>query len=569
MRYFALATDYDGTLARDGAVSAEIIASLEKARSAGKKLILVTGREMPDLRRVFEPLKLFDRIVAENGALLYNPETGESRALAAAPPPSFAEELRRRGVDDMSVGEVIVATWLPFKETVLDVIAESGLELQVIFNKGAVMVLPSGVNKITGLTAALEELRLSIHNVVGIGDGENDHAFLTQCECGVATSNAIPALQEAVDLVTRNSHGEGVKEIIQAMLDDDLQTLTQRVTRHDIVIGKAGDQTVPLADRDGNVLVCGQSGSGKSTLVTGLLEQWIETKYQVCLFDPEGDYGNVDGCLPVGDERVAPSANQLSEHLCAPLPSVSANLIAVPMGDRPPLFASLLSAVDAEQRETGRPHRIIVDEAHHLFPDKSSPSNAQWAAMNGNAVLVTVHPEHVSPVALESVSVVIAVGAEAHKRIEEFCAAVGTAVPEMPDTDLAPGHVMVWFRHRGELFGDVAIRRPKSEHHRHRRKYAHGELDEQHSFYFRGPEQKLNLRAQNLSMFAQIAEGVDDETWLFHLRNGDYSRWLEAHLTDPPLIEEIKAAEANRDLDAAATRKVILGAIEEKYTGAE
>ena len=48
----------------------------------------------------------------------------------------------------------------------------------MIFNKGAVMILPSGVNKATGLAAALEELGLSPHNVVGVGDAENDHAFL-------------------------------------------------------------------------------------------------------------------------------------------------------------------------------------------------------------------------------------------------------------------------------------------------------------------------------------------------------------------------------------------------------
>jgi HAD superfamily hydrolase (TIGR01484 family) len=87
---------------------------------------------------------------------------------------------------------VIVATWTPHEQVVLDTIRALGLELQVIFNKGAVMVLPSGVNKAFGLRAALAELALSAHNTVAIGDAENDHALLAECELGVAVDNALP-----------------------------------------------------------------------------------------------------------------------------------------------------------------------------------------------------------------------------------------------------------------------------------------------------------------------------------------------------------------------------------------
>ena len=106
------------------------------------------------------------------------------------------------------------------KTTVLEVIRDHGLELQVIFNKGAVMVLPSGVNKATGLSAALAELGLSPHNAVGVGDAENDHAFLKLCECAVAVANALPSLKEQADLVTRGDHGAGVVELIDRMLAD-------------------------------------------------------------------------------------------------------------------------------------------------------------------------------------------------------------------------------------------------------------------------------------------------------------------------------------------------------------
>src|SRR5436190_14898916 len=225
MRYHALACDYDGTIAWDSVVSERTIEALIDVKHSGRKLILVTGRELDDLTKVFPRLDLFDRVVAENGALLYRPATREERPLAERPPEEFVRELIHRGAERVSVGRVIVATWRPHETTAVQVIRDFGLELQVIFNKGAVMILPSGVNKATGLTAALHELGLSPHNVVGVGDAENDHAFLALSECGVAVENALDTLKERVDWVTSESHGDGSTELIQAMIATDLEHL--------------------------------------------------------------------------------------------------------------------------------------------------------------------------------------------------------------------------------------------------------------------------------------------------------------------------------------------------------
>src|SRR5207302_10504290 len=168
-------------------------------------------RELDDLIKVFPRLDLFDRVVAENGALLYRPATREERPLSERPPDQFWQELIKRGAERVSVGRVIVATWRPHETTAIELIRDFGLELQVIFNKGAVMILPSGVNKATGLNVALGELGLSPHNVVGVGDAENDHAFLALCECSVAVSNALDMVKQRVDWVTEASHGGGVQ----------------------------------------------------------------------------------------------------------------------------------------------------------------------------------------------------------------------------------------------------------------------------------------------------------------------------------------------------------------------
>ena len=225
MHYLALATDYDGTLASDGRVNEETLAALDHLRDSGRKLILVTGRHLDDLLNVFPEINLCEWVVVENGALLYRPATREEKPLGAPPPEEFVKALQQRGVDPLAVGRVIVATWHPHENTVLDVIRDLGLEYQVIFNKGAVMVLPSGVNKASGLSAVLKELGLSPHNTVAIGDAENDHAFLDFCGCGVAVANALPMLKERADFVTKGDRGAGVVELINQLLASDLAEL--------------------------------------------------------------------------------------------------------------------------------------------------------------------------------------------------------------------------------------------------------------------------------------------------------------------------------------------------------
>jgi hydroxymethylpyrimidine pyrophosphatase-like HAD family hydrolase len=232
VRYLALAVDYDGTLAHHGRVDEPTLAALGRLLASGRKLIMVTGRRIDDLAGVFEHQEWFEWIVAENGAILYKPSTRQSLRIAEPPPPKFVDELRRRGVAPIDVGEVIVATWQPHEAQVLEAIRDLGLELQIIFNKGAVMVLPGGINKAVGLSAALVQMQLSPHNVVAVGDAENDHAFLSVAECSVAVANALDSVKKQADLVTAGDHGRGVTELIDKLVADDLKELEPRLTRH-------------------------------------------------------------------------------------------------------------------------------------------------------------------------------------------------------------------------------------------------------------------------------------------------------------------------------------------------
>ncbi len=218
----ALATDFDGTLAHDGLVQQSVYDAVALAREKGIKVILVTGRELRDFEAMQLDLRVFDHVVAENGAVLYEPHTGVQTLLAPAPSKELVEMLKAHGVTSMSVGLTVIATWAPHEIVAIECIKALGLELTITFNKGAVMILPTGVNKASGLTAALKVLGISPADVVGVGDAENDHAFLTLCGCAVAVHNALPSLKERAHFVTQGKAGEGVVELIGVMVSGDL-----------------------------------------------------------------------------------------------------------------------------------------------------------------------------------------------------------------------------------------------------------------------------------------------------------------------------------------------------------
>ena len=233
MKYLALASDYDGTLAHDGHVTDDTLAAIERLKATGRKFILVTGRELPELQKTFPRLDICDIVVVENGALLYWPAEDREEVLGEPPPQAFIAEMVRREVKPFSCGRCIFATWKPHDAAVLKTIQELGIGYQVILNKGAVMVLPSGINKATGLAEALKRTEISPRNIVAVGDAENDHAFLDFCGVSVAVSNALPSLKEKCDIVTDSDHGRGVEELIAKIIADDLQSLHSRRQRHE------------------------------------------------------------------------------------------------------------------------------------------------------------------------------------------------------------------------------------------------------------------------------------------------------------------------------------------------
>lgn len=566
MNFLALATDYDGTLAYDGHVRESTISALEELCQSGRKLLLVTGRELDQILEIFPRHDLFEWIVAENGGVLYCPRTRESRLLTEPVPESFPEELRRRGVDDLSVGSAILATWRPHACTVLEVLRDLGLDRQIIFNKDAVMVLPTGVNKASGLTVALNEMKISHHNVVAVGDAENDLAMLAQCECGVAVENALEAVKQKADFVTKADHGAGVEELIQDLLRDDLFDRLSSGVRRRLLLGTARDepkQKVWLPSLGQSVLVAGPSGSGKSTSVTGLLERLAKSSYQFCILDPEADYENFEAAINLGNPHYVPSANEVLA-LLERMHSAVVNLLGVSLEGRPQVASELLRKFQDLRAAKGRPHWFVIDEAHHIFPSDVPAGTSVLAEPPKGSLLITVHPGHVRKEALASMDIVIAVGKEPHETIREYCRTLGVGEPELQPVTLERGEVLVWFRQEAGLPFVVAAEPGRSEHKRHLRKYAEGDLGVG-SFVFRGPEGRLNLVAQNLNTFVMMAEGVDDETWCHHLRSGEFSEWFRWIVKDEALADQVRSVEGE-DGSAEETRKSVVAAIRARYT---
>lgn len=566
MRFAAVAVDYDGTLATEGLVQAPAVGALEQLVASGRQCILVTGRMLRELLPLFPQAELCARIVAENGAVLYRPSTREQRLLAPQASPALAHALKAKGVMPLDVGDSIIATVRPHEVTVMEAIRDLGLEHQVIFNRESVMILPPGINKASGLKAALDELKLSPHNVVGIGDSENDHALFQASELAVAVNSAVPTLRDAADWVTMRPNGAGTAEAMLALVADDMATQAKRLTRHRVTLGSSREGvSYTVSPVEENLLIAGTSGSGKSTLAHGILEQLIDKGYQTCVIDPEGDYQSIEKMIMFGNSQRGPTVAEVLTAMDNPSTQVIVNLVGLPLQDRPSFFFELLPQLQERRDRTGRPHRVVVDETHHLLPTKWRPTVASMRDLKG-MLFVTVHPDQLSPHVLDTVDIAVALGERPSSTLQAVANHKGVSLPPISNAELKPGEAVVWRVAAGQSPETFMMTVSRMERRRHRRKYAEGELPPERSFYFRGPEGKLNLRAQNLIMFRQLADGVDDETWLHHLRNGDYSHWMETAIKDRSLAQVIHEVEDMPDVSAHDSRQRVASAIEERYT---
>jgi hydroxymethylpyrimidine pyrophosphatase-like HAD family hydrolase len=232
MRYKALVSDYDLTLVSRDHLDAATIIALRRLKASGRRLVLDTGRTLPwaygdhgITRR--EVALLFDRVVGENGAVMWDPRTDKVTMLGNPPSPEFIKRLSDAGCNDVTIGWASVHVPVAHRATAARIVRELGLSLHAIAGTDHDVYVDAGVDKASGMRIALAELGLQPSDAVTIGDGDNDVAMLDRrhsgAGLGIAMDNGTPRAKAAADLVTSGGPGEGVRRVIDAMIGHDLQ----------------------------------------------------------------------------------------------------------------------------------------------------------------------------------------------------------------------------------------------------------------------------------------------------------------------------------------------------------
>lgn len=553
MKFAALALDYDGTIAVNGVLDRAVRDAIGEARRRGIVVILVTGRRLSELHAVGGDLNCFDVLVAENGAVLEFPASGRHVLLGHAPSPVFLRELERRSIP-VAAGESVVEADAKWAGPILEVIRSLEQPLILAFNRGRLMVLPQAIGKSTGLRQALLAHRISIHNTIGIGDAENDHDLLDACEVGVAVGWGSAALRAVADEVIGGTGPGAVADYIQRASEQPRLSARQMGRRH-LILGRQSDGAeVSLAVRGRTILIAGEPGTGKSWLAGLLCEQSILQGYCLCVIDPEGDYRTLEalpGVITLGGDDPPPQARELVRALRHPDVSVVVDLSKVAHAEKREYVRTLLQMLMTLRRNTGLPHKILVDEAHYFL---AGPDASRFVDLElGSYIFITYRlsslpaPVRAIPDAVVMVTRETDPGeAKTLLAMCRPCAGVSTGMfgaLQSTEAALLPG--------AEEAQGQVRRFRlaPRlTAHVRHQTKYLDMPVFDTQAFVFTG-DGTSGARARTLKEFIGLLAALPADRLVGHLKRRDFSRWIEHVFRDAPLAAHLRTIEAAVESD--------------------
>jgi hydroxymethylpyrimidine pyrophosphatase-like HAD family hydrolase len=549
LKFGILALDYDGTIARDGLLDPDVRAAIREIRATGIVVVLVTGRTLSDLRGLMGDLRLFDSIVAENGSVVTFPNSGRSTVLGQSPIRVFIDEVARRGIE-ISTGECVIEADARFAQQMLTVIRELEVPLVMLFNRGRLMVLPQATSKATGLRHALRTLRLSEHNAIAIGDAENDHQLLEACEIGLAVEWGSSALKAAADGVLKGAAPSDVADYIRRVAREP-RLSPRHAGRRRLLLGTADNgESVSLAVRGRNVLIAGDSQTGKSWVAGLLCEQLILQHYCVCVVDAEGDYRTLEalpGVVVLGGDDPPPQVRDITRALRYPDVSVVLDLSKMRLKDKNEYVKSLLSLLISIRRETGVPHRIVVDEAHY-FLHNAGVTRLLDLELAGYT-LITYQVSSINPKILATTEAIIVTRESDPREVR--------ALRSMQGGDHTEAE---WETILNNLAINEAVLLPKTEeacgslcrfhvaprltaHVRHQHKYLDMPLPEGRGFVFVQNGVPTGRRARTLKEFAAILAVTPAASLDAHLRKHDFSRWIAGVFRDYSLADQFQQAE--------------------------
>lgn len=564
-----IACDFDGTGAADGHPAPELHAALAAARAHGIVTLLATGRVLEDVQRACEELSPFDAIVAENGAIVFLCGLGRTIQIGNPPPEHFLGELRAQGVP-FHTGAVIVGTWEQHAYKVLELIRRFGIDAQLVFNRAALMVLPSGITKAVGIRRALDELGRSERNLIAFGDAENDIPMLMAAEVGVAARDSVPAVASLCDESLSQPGGAGVAAYIRKLLEHGGVMPTPN--RRAVLLGKkSGGHLVTVPNSNTNIVISGDPRSGKSWIAGLFAEQLIGEGYRICIVDPEGDFaqmGQRPKVVAFGHEFPLPSPAATARLLSNEELSVILTLSSLTPGGQLNYVDQLLAALHETRKSTGCPHWVLIDEAHYFF-QADSPCLKYLSSLTGNFCLVTYRPS------LLASEVYGAIGAHivTSTKVEEERYFITKLLQShnhmrMPVHDALDclelpraGLLMVnSSKNPWQVFTPVER---FTVHAHHARKYADTRLPADKAFRF------LNASdvpaAHNMMEFYRAVQALPQPSLRHHLLAGDFSRWVGEVLGDQQLAKGLRKLERTTPAGATPDRAEILAHIEDHY----
>ncbi|MDY7079664.1 MAG: HAD hydrolase family protein [Chloroflexota bacterium] len=414
-----LACDLDGTLAENGQIAAETWGMLRHVRSdaAGIAIIFVTSHTLDSYVAGGPYADLCEAIVAENGAVVYFPR----RDTVTLPFGSLSSAvLRRLNCLDVPLeqGQAIAATHVPHDEAILEALREAGGGAVVEYNQGAVMVLPPGATKGTGLRYALRELGYSPRNVVAYGDAENDRSLFEMVEFAVTASSAPPDVQSLADVVLPQVDGTSM-QVLQILMADLLAGCVpdyQPRPNRRILLGHRTSEASVYLDSfvlmNSSLGIFGASGDDehwdKSWLAGLLAEELLRQGYQVCVIDPKGDYralgASPHSLLLGGPETWLPSVADVADFCESGRVSLVLDLSVYTVAERAAYVLDLLSALRDLRARLGRPHWFLIDEIESFCPPEGGPLTDLLVDLlsEGGFGLVGDRPSQVALILLEA-----------------------------------------------------------------------------------------------------------------------------------------------------------------------
>jgi hydroxymethylpyrimidine pyrophosphatase-like HAD family hydrolase len=561
----AIAIDYDGTLTAGARPEAEVLAALREVRGRGLAVVLVTGRILSELRADFPEVDgEFDAIVAENGTVLADADGIQD--LAEPVEPLLGRALAHREIP-VRQGRVLLACETGHAGVVLEEITRLGLDCQVVRNRGALMVLPGGATKGSGLAQALGNLGISRHSTLAVGDAENDHHLLATCELGVAVGDAVDALKQRADLVLDEPNGEGVAALLRGALLAGADRLPPAHWRLTLGHDTAGNP-VEIPASQVNVLLTGGSCSGKSHLAGLLIEQLVRLDYSALVIDREGDHralADRRGILTVGGPDPLPAVGHLVALLRHRFGTVVLDLSQHDEATQQGYLRDIGPGLLVQRAVTGLPHWIVFEEAHTL-----GVGLEPWAeTLSGATGLCysTYRPQALPPAARRAVDLLVVTAGDGHgapEALQHVAETTGWPADKLQELLGSRRGQALLVADDGHAPTAFTVGRRATGHVRHWHKYIDATLPERLRFYFCDHERV----AANLREFHRHLRACPAPTITQHARAHDFSRWIGDVLQDTELARDIALAE-QRLLDGQqpteTVRDTIQHAIEHRY----